>query len=194
MTLPVTQQDHLAQLLNGVDAITEHAQSLTAGLDDHQLSWRPPNGGWSIGQIFEHLVVVNDSYLERIRPLVRRADALRTRIADAQWRPTLMGRMLVNAFHSTRKLPAPRMYRPPLQPRANVVGEFLRRQHELTELLRTAAGLDWQRIRTTSPVTPLIRLNLGDCFTIMVVHAQRHIGQIERLCERGGFPASAARA
>ncbi len=189
----VKQEDHLAQLLNSIDAINERATALATGLDDRQLSWRPPDGGWSIGQVFEHLVVTNDSYLDRIRPLVRRGDAPRTLPADAQWRPTFMGRMLVNSFRSRHKLPAPRMYRPPLQPRTNVVDEFLRRQHELAELLHEGAGLDWRRIRTRSPVTPLIRLNLGDCFTIVVVHAQRHLGQIERLRERGGFPVSAAR-
>ncbi|MDQ3811385.1 MAG: DinB family protein [Chloroflexota bacterium] len=188
----MTQRSHVARLLDEVDAIDERITSLTAGLDDRQLNWQPPDGGWSIGQVFEHLVVANDSYLDRIWPLVREDNAPRHTSVQAEWRPTLMGRMLVGSFRSPRKLPAPRIYRPSAQPRARVVAEFRQRQHELRELLHAAADLNWRRIRTTSPVTPLIRLNLGDCFTIVVVHAQRHLGQIERLREGAGFPASTA--
>jgi hypothetical protein len=54
--------------------------------------------------------------------------------------------------------------------------------------VRRAATLDWRRTRTTSPISPLIRLNLGDCFTILVVHAQRHLGQIDRLRGRSDYP------
>jgi hypothetical protein len=32
----------------------------------------------------------------------------------------------------------------------------------------------------SSPVSPLIRLNLGDAFRVLVVHCHRHLGQVER--------------
>jgi hypothetical protein len=35
-------------------------------------------------------------------------------------------------------------------------------------------------VRFGSPVTALIRLNLGDGFLILVAHAERHFGQIDR--------------
>ena len=47
--------------------------------------------------------------------------------------------------------------------------------------LRAAAGLDWRAVRLSSPVSRFIRLNLGDAFVILVVHAQRHLGQITRI-------------
>lgn len=163
MSPPVMQQNYLIQLLDQIDAINERVKALGSDLDDAQLNSQPADGGWSIGQVFEHLVVANDSYVERIRDIVRRHDARRSRSNQAAWRPTLMGRLIADALRSTRNLPAPRMYRPSPRPRPNVVDEFLRRQHELAALVHEAEGLDWRRVRTRSPVTPLVRLNLGDC-------------------------------
>ncbi len=37
-----------------------------------QLGWRPPEGGWSIAQVIEHLIITDESYLEPIERLVRR--------------------------------------------------------------------------------------------------------------------------
>ncbi len=48
-----------------------------------------------------------------------------------------------------------------------------------------------RKLRMTSPVTPLVRrLNLGDAFVIIVVHAQRHMRQIERVIAAPGFPGA----
>jgi hypothetical protein len=45
--------------------------------------------------------------------------------------------------------------------------------------MHEADGLDL-RVMLTSPVMPLLRMNLGEAFEVAVVHAERHLGQIER--------------
>lgn len=193
MRSAVPQATYLAQLRRDAEAVTSRAVALAENLDERQFNWKPPDGGWSAGQVFEHLVIVDGSYLERIRSIVHQAGARRA-TPHAVWRPSLAGGLLVQSLRSPRKLPAPRMFRPAPQPRAHVVDAFMLRQRELVELLDASAGLDWRHCRTSSPITPLIRLNLGDCFTVIVVHAQRHLGQIERLQSHTGLPASVARA
>ena len=46
-----------------------------------------------------------------------------------------------------------------------------------------ASGQDWRRLRMASPAVPvpLKVFNLGDVFTILVVHAERHTRQMERV-------------
>jgi uncharacterized damage-inducible protein DinB len=190
MATAINQREHLDQLLRDSAEIDARAEALAARLGPGQLNWSPPEGGWGVGQVFEHLCVANDSYLERFEAILARPDAPRATEASA-WRPSVMGGMLARALspRSTRKTRAPKRYRVGGTPRPNVVGEFLRRQRDLEAYMRRAAPLDWRRTRTTSPISPLIRLNLGDCFTILVVHAQRHMGQIERLLGRPDFPA-----
>jgi hypothetical protein len=51
-------------------------------------------------------------------------------------------------------------------------------------------GLDWKQNRVASPVTSLIGYNLGDAFSILVVHAERHLRQIGRVEARPDFPSA----
>ena len=193
MSNTVPQSEHLARLLRDTNEVDARVKAVAERLDEAQLRWTPPDGAWGAGQIFEHLCISNDSYLVRLRALIARPNAPRA-AADAVWKPSVMGGLLARSVspQGTRKLSAPKIYRPPPQPRAHVVEEFLRQQEQLRELLTASAALDWRRIRLSSPVTPLIRLNLGDAFTVLVVHAQRHTGQLERLVARADFPASRA--
>ena len=69
-----------------------------------------------------------------------------------------------------------------------MVGLYLKRLDETSTLLDAAAGLEWQRLRLSSPVSPLLRLNLGDAFTILANHDTRHMRQIERVRGQAGFP------
>jgi hypothetical protein len=102
------------------------------------------------------------------------------------WQPSIMGNLLVRSFRSPRKMTAPSIYQPSLQPRNDVVGEYLTRVGKTLELLDRAGSLFWQKVKLSSPVTRIIRLNLGDAFDVIVTHAERHLGQVERIREAMG--------
>lgn len=177
----VDQEAYRRSLARDAASSAARIRALDAELDGPALRWRPPDGGWSTGQVFEHLCVTDDSYLGRLAPLIRSGDAPRS--TGRGWKPSLLGGLLVRSLRpaSTRRLPAPRIYRPAAEPRPGVIGEYLHRQEEVARLLEEAAALDWRRVRLASPVAALVRLNLGDAFTILVVHAQRHLEQVERV-------------
>ena len=180
-TAPIRQELLATQLTRGLEALDQRLRSAMADRSAHELAWHPADRGWSAGEVLEHLVVANDSYLRLIVRLVER-DAPR-RTASTTWRPSLMGRFLAGSLRAPRKLPAPKVYRPSA-PRAGVL-EALHAQHaELQRLIAAADPLEWRRIRLSSPVSALIRLNLGDAFVISVVHTERHLGQLERVLER----------
>ncbi|MDB4950551.1 MAG: hypothetical protein JWM27_3200 [Gemmatimonadetes bacterium] len=182
----LTQGELAAALRTRTDAADGRLRVLE-GLDADALAWSPPGGGWSVGQVLEHLVVSADSYLDRLPYLLERSAALHGS-ADTPWKASLLGKWLAKSLEpGARAMPAPRIYRPGAAPRADVLAELLKRQARALELMEAAAGLEWRRVRMGSPVTPLIRLNLGDVFTVNVVHVERHLGQIDRvLAARGG--------
>lgn len=188
MSHAVEQERHRAALRTQIQDTARRVRALAGRMDDSRLHWYPPGGGWSMGQVLEHLCVSDEDYLVRLRDLVARPDAPRA-APGAEWRPSLMGRFLVSSLERPRKLPAPRRWIPPLMPRPDVLEAYLARQDELLGLLDRGGALDWRRVRTSSPVSPLIRLNLGDCFTLLAVHGRRHLGQMERLAARPDFPA-----
>jgi hypothetical protein len=179
-----TYLDDLARLTRETDA---RVKALVLPLTDEQQSWRPPDGGWSITDVLEHLCVVHDSY---DAPLRRILDSPATAQApdDAQWSPTLVGGMMVKSFMSERRLPAPKMFRPAAAARASVLDEFLARERELLTWMGRARSVHLTRTKLASPVTRLVRINLGDAFGALVHHARRHLGQMERVRARVGFP------
>ena len=181
------RQDELVSVLHlEVEQATARTLALASELDEAALHRAPDGGGWSVALILEHLCETHDSYAGPIRRLVARPGAARAP-QGTEWRASLMGRWLAASMRSSRRLPAPKIFRPAPVARPGVVQEFRRRQDELDALLDRAAPLDWKRLRTASPVSPLIRLNLGDCFTVTVAHTARHVGQMERVARPPGL-------
>ena len=54
-------------------ALIDRIASLARPLDPERLVRRPPNGGWSVGHVLEHLCVTSELYEPPIRALLRSA-------------------------------------------------------------------------------------------------------------------------
>jgi hypothetical protein len=176
----VSQASYRDSLLRTNRAVIDRIRTAVAPMSADVLRQRPRSGGWSTAEILEHLVISMDSYLDRLRPIVDAATS-RTPFPDVMWKPSFMGRLLVGSFRSPRRMRAPRIYRPGPTPRAQILAEFINRQMEVGRLITEGSRLDWTRTHFRSPAIGLIRMNLGDAFTVPVVHAERHAAQIERV-------------
>lgn len=183
------QGDYLDDLTRLTRETSARVATLVRPLDEAQMRWRPPEGGWGVADVLEHLCVVHDSYDASLRKLLDAPDA---RPADARtpWGPTLVGGMMVKSFASERRLPSPKIFRPGPEPRPGVLDEFLARERDLLDHLDRARSVDLRSTKLVSPVTRLVRINLGDALGILVHHARRHLGQMERVRARVGFPAA----
>jgi hypothetical protein len=190
MALPQKQQVLAHTLILENAQILDKVRRLTDDLDETQLSWRPPDGGWSVSLILEHLCLGAESYLGSAQTAAALPTAPKTG-PDAKWQPSLGGQFLLMALRSPLKLPAPGALQPVKGPRPGVRAEFLRFHGALSQLLESTGGLEWKKIEIPSPVSRLLSLNMGDAFIILVKHAQRHLGQMERLLAGPGFPRSA---
>lgn len=183
----MNQEALRTRLLIELDCVSLDAVAVAKDLGGDQLAWQPRAGGWGIGQLLEHLCVANDTYLNVLRPRIYERNAAHAEQGTTYWEPSLAGWLLVAGLRSKRKLPAPAIHQPGA-PREAVLDGFLARQQTIMTFLRATAALDWNKLRFSSPVSKLIRINLGDAFTIMTVHAQRHIKQMERVRDAEGFP------
>jgi hypothetical protein len=162
-------------------ALIDHIGARARPLDPERLVRRPPNGGWSVGHVLEHLCVTSELYEPPIRRLLgaARPDAA---APLRPWKPTLVGRLTVSTFERPMRMRAPKRMVPAASPRGGVVERFLAHLHTLDQLLDESSSFDWRRLRMPSPVVSLpVRFNLGDVYSILVVHAERHARQIERV-------------
>lgn len=144
-----------------------------------QLAQRAGPRRWSAGEVLEHLCISDELYERPLLTLVASARADATAPLRA-WKPTLAGRFIVSMLGNPRPMRAPRKFQPGPTPRNGVVESLLQKEDAFVALMDRAEGLDWRKLRMSSPVLSLLSLNMGDVFAIHVVHVERHTGQLER--------------
>ncbi len=167
----------------------EEAADLLAGVDDERFNARPSKGAWSAAECLSHLVVSGEALLPVLDEAIRRGRE-REVLGHGPFRYGRLGEWFVrqaggDGSRPSMRVPAPRLYRP--VPRRHAVGPTLREFHDLQEALadrlQLSSGLDLARVRARSPVTPLIRLGLGQWYRLVAGHQLRHLGQARRALE-----------
>jgi hypothetical protein len=167
------------------------AQTITAGLTEAQLNWKPSADQWSIAQCLEHLAVATRGF-DKYFVAALEQSRIKTQSAP-RYKPTMMGGWLARhvAPEAPRKLRAPKIFKPAnASTIENSLGMFLTEQTKFVDFVRQAKGIDYNKSRIRSPVTPLVRYSLADAFVITVLHAQRHLAQARRVREEPNFPQS----
>lgn len=186
----IAQDDLLERCERELAKVDEEAGRLAGELSEEQLRWSPPDGGWSVAQVFAHLAIANGSYLEGIRTAIARERQSGARRQRETWKPTFFGGLLIRSQESSsrRSMPSPRLWRPSAVQPTGALEAFLDSQRAVASLVREARGIDLMRARLLSPVSRLIRLNVGDAFSVLAAHDWRHLGQVRRILALPGFP------
>jgi hypothetical protein len=188
----ITSGQHLASLRGKTRPYIGEVRQLTEGLDEDLLAWSPEPGRWSMAHCFEHLAVTASSYHPRIAAAIDRHPA--TNASDDPYRPTWIGRKFVDSMRDTtgrRRFKAPAPFRPANDPAPGSADRLIASIEELDGLLERAARADLVRAKISSPVVPLLRLNLGEALELQVVHIARHLAQARRVREHRDFPSPA---
>lgn len=173
----------LDDIRNEITKVNAGAQTLCAGLAEHQLMWRPQPGKWSIAENLVHLNLTTQIFL----PALDRAIEMgRTQniLGEGSFDLGVFGPLFVWYVEPPPKLklPAPKVIRPVLQgPAANALPQFLRSQELAMQRIDLADGLDCARIAFRSPLSSLIKMNLISYFSVMTGHQRRHLAQAMRV-------------
>lgn len=174
------------------ERISDEARQLAAGLSADQLNWKPAPDRWSIAQCLDHLAVATEKFGPYLSGAVTRGREKYPVKTGPAYQPTWMGGWLIKQLlpEATRKISAPKIFRP--SETAAIPGaleHFLKEQGALLDFVRQAEGLDYNKTRLRSPVTPIMRYSLADAFVITVVHGRRHLAQARTVRETPDFPA-----
>lgn len=89
-----------------------------------------------------------------------------------------------------RKVPAPKLFIPASDIAPGIVDRFVKAQVRITEALHDAEGLHLDRVKFGTPLSALLRANLGEAFEILVLHEARHLDQMEEVAEATEFPTT----
>jgi hypothetical protein len=170
---------------------SEQARSLAGTLSATQLSWTSAPDRWSVAQCLDHLAATSKAFEPYLTAAINRGRDKWPIHSPIPYRPSLVGGWLIRQVvpEATRKVPSPKVFRPSQLPVIeNVLEKFLRQQAEFLRFVWEAEGLDYNRTRLRSPVTPLMRYSVADAFVVTVVHGWRHLAQAQRMIENPGFP------
>ncbi len=191
MKLFVESPDLLQTIVNETEKNSEAARQLVSGLSEAQLNWKPDPDKWSIAQCLDHLAVTSKKFDAYFTVALTRGRKKWPVSTGPGYRPSLMGGWLIKQVtpETGRNLPAPKVFRP--SESSTIQGaleSFLKQQERFLAFVRETAGVDYNKTRLRSPVTPLMRYSLADAFVVTVVHGQRHLAQARRVRETSGFP------
>lgn len=180
----------LAERRSDFEWAKEGIQELVSAISDAQLNERPAPEEWSIAECIAHLNLVGRQMLPRIDEGIERA-RLKGWLAVGPFEYDRIGNWVVrmagaDRLPPRRKMKAPKIYVP--SPRetwlvSTTAPRFFALQDELIERVERANGIDLRRLRIASPVTPLLRLSLGQWFALLAGHQRRHLwqaGQVKR--------------
>lgn len=170
---------------------SNEAVRLAGELSDAQLSWTSAPDRWSVAQCLDHLATTSKAFEPYLTSAIQRGRDKWPTQSPVPYRPSLVGGWLIKQVvpEATRKVPSPKVFRPAQSPVIdNVLEGFLQQQDEFLRFVREAEGLDYNKTRLRSPVTPLMRYSMADAFVVTVVHGWRHLAQARRMLETPGFP------
>lgn len=183
--------DFLQTIVEEAEKNSAEARNLVAGLSEEQLNWTVAPDKWSMAQCVDHLAVTSQQFGPYFTTAIKRGRERWPVSGAVPYRPTWVGGWLLKQVtpEVTRKLPAPKVFRPTQAPSIKgVLEKFLKEQGMFLSFVRAAEGLDYNKTRLRSPVTPLMRYSLADAFLVTVLHEQRHLAQARRMRETPGFP------
>lgn len=177
---PAFRDPALAALAERLAALEPRARAVVEGLSPERMRQRPPAGGWSVAQVFEHMCLSNDLYLAR--PIPNAVAVARSRPAPSRpFKPSLMGGFLLAMVResSRRRLPTTPDLEASGPVRDDVVEAFIAGVRDLDAHMHAADGHDLM-VSFASPVAAIVKLRLGDAFAVLIEHSHRHLAQAER--------------
>lgn len=183
--------DFLKTVTSETEKNSDAARILASGLTEAQINWKPSAGQWSIAQCLEHLAVAANEFEKYFQAALERGRSKWPVTNPPSYKPSTMGGWLAKQVspETKRKLPAPKIFRP--ADSSNIPGAlemFVNQQARFLDFVHQSIGIDYNKTRLRSPVTPLMRYSLADAFVITVLHGQRHLAQARRVRELPEFP------
>ncbi len=190
--IPRTVSD-LDALLEEVTRQSNEVTGLFERLSPQGAAWRPDETRWSAAGHVAHMAIINEAYLGAVAAAVGGARSAGGPIGEGPYRHPRISTWFAGSMEPP---PKKRMKTfknmvpdPGTTPEA-AVGDFVRLQGRMAELIEASRGLDLGRVRFSSPYMRVLRFSLGTGFEMLLAHNRRHIWLVHELLTLPGAPAS----
>jgi hypothetical protein len=163
-----------------IDEIKNYAQDLLKDMNAVDFNKQPSTGGWSVGECFEHMNILGRGYVANLHRAV--ADGRKKGLTGSgKVKYGFFAQKFISSMEPPYKMklkttPAMQTKDKNLS-KEKVLAEFLKIQNGLVEILKSAQGLDFKKIKAPSMFFRLFKMNVGEWLASMASHERRHLWQ-----------------
>jgi hypothetical protein len=151
----------------------QRAVDAAQGLTDEQFN-QPVGGEWSVAKVFKHLCLASEPYLIAMEKAIAECKP-----GSGEVKHSFLGKIVIHASGPSGNAPAPGFLNPPDYALSKeVIAEWSGHEGRFRKLCEMAKGKNLS-LKVRNPFIKFMRLSVADMFAIMVVHAERHVQQIE---------------
>jgi hypothetical protein len=138
-----------------------------------------PSGGWSAGECIDHLIKINEKYFPIFEDISRKYSMSGVK----EYKTSFMGKFIIKSVNPDT--PRKTKTLPPFYPSSSefsnqIIDEFLDQHRKIRTYIERFREHDLKKIKITSPLSSIVRYNLGDACRILIYHDLRHLGQAHR--------------
>lgn len=152
------------------------ARVIMESIDDATINRVPEGNLWTVGQVFDHMIIANTPYLAVIEEKLSTTKKTGAGEIKHSW----LGNFLMKAAGPEGNAPAPKFMIPANPPTSRERIDLWFTQMDLfLQFIDRAKGLDLSRVKARNPYFKLMPMNLADFFGVTAQHTERHIRQIE---------------
>ncbi len=174
----------LKDVIKNLKEIEETTTTAFQNLSEADLLFKPEPDKWSIAECLQHIIIANTIYNEDILKRLQKAEV---KTIEYPITFSLTGRLFLFAVDPQYKwkVPAPKIFKPikenQVENAQKTLMEFLRLQEQIIATALKACAYDHQHVHTYSPISKLLKFNVGEQLYIMMRHTKRHINQAMRV-------------
>ena len=179
----------LEKFLGEAPLLIDTANEQFSGLSEAQINWKPSEEKWSIGECLDHLAAAHKLYnskIKELQPFVEHPGE-----GSLKFKHTFSGRTILKYVdpNSTNRTKTFKVFKPSVkQINTNVIRSFCEEVEAMISFAEQLQGANLRKIKISSPVTKLLRMNIGDALLINHYHDKRHLNQAEKILNDTNFP------
>lgn len=171
--------EHIKKL----EEISKTVQAEFGSLNSTQLNWKANPNSWSIGQCISHIIVSNECYFPVFDQLISGKNKM-TFWEKNNPLTSYTGNQMIKTLGPvvSKKFQSPKLFLPSFSSiKISIIQDFLDHQNKLIQYFTKLSDPKFEKTNITSPVAALLTLKLKDAFTILTVHEERHLAQMQRI-------------
>jgi hypothetical protein len=155
-----------------------------------QLNWKPLQGGWSIAQCLEQMVIADSAYFPDLKKITEGNFKMDLWEKYSPF-TRLCGRLMKNRLQEKvkKKMITPKKIQPQRSDKNfSSIEDYCKNLDKFLGLISNCKNVDIDKTIITSPTIRIVTYSLRDAFTFLIQHEHRHLNQAIRVKANEGFP------